>query len=285
MFEQFTARAREVMKLARQESERLHGEYIGTEHFLLGLIKEGNGEAAKVLQSLHVDTDNLRTEVEKLVESGPGTVTKGRLSLTPQAINVVQYAMKEAHHLNHNYVGAEHILTGLLCEREGVAAQVLNNRGVTLEGVRASILSLLGPSTFDRTQGDGGEGMGKSEESAAEPPAVCSACGYPRIVRVLWNWVHLWGKMAEDVRSGKAILGSRYGGAGPPWVCLQCVPEWSEVHRLATLEWQWLLAKEEALNSREFEKAELCRDAQDEVRQRLSCVVEELSKTQRNPST
>ncbi len=176
MFEQFTARAREVMKLAREESERLHGEYIGTEHFLLGLINEGKGEAAKVLQSLHVDVDNLRVEVEKLVESGPGTVTKGQLSLTPQAINVVQYAMKEAHHLNHNYVGAEHILTGLLCEREGVAARVLNNRGVTLEGVRAQVVSLLGSATR-------GEGF---ETRKATMPTVCPYCGQPRLQG--WKW-------------------------------------------------------------------------------------------------
>ena len=280
MHEHFTDRAGKVMQIAKSESQRYNSEYIGTEHILLGLVKAGNGVAAKVLQKLQIDLDNIRMEVEKLVQSGPEMVTTGKLSPTPQAGNVIRYSMEEARILDCGFVGTGHILVGLLREREGVAAHVLNKCGVKLVDVRARILSLLAPPTLDHTKRDGDERIEELDEVVAELPAVCPKCGQSRIVRVLWNWVHLWGQKAEDVRSGKALLGSRSGGTGPPWVCLECVPEWSEVHRLSTLEWQWLLAKEAALTSGEFEKAELCRDAQDEVRQRLLCVVDDLLKTQ-----
>ena len=109
---------------------------------------------------------------------------------------------------------------------------------------------------------------------------MCPKCGQPRVVRVLWKWVHLWGQKEEDVHSGKAILGSRFGEDGPPWVCLQCAPGWSEVHRLATQEWEWQLAKEAAVAAKEFEKAAWYRDSQLELRQRMSAVVAELLKSQ-----
>ena len=108
------------------------------------------------------------------------------------------------------------------------------------------------------------------------PPAVCPKCGQPRVVRVLWNWVHLWGQKEEDVRSGKAILAARDNAGGPPWVCLQCTPGWAEVHRLAMQEWEWQLAKEAAVAATEFEKAAWYRDCQDELWQRMMAVVEEL---------
>jgi ATP-dependent Clp protease ATP-binding subunit ClpC len=132
------------MQLANQEAQRFNHEYIGTEHILLGLIKEGSGVAANVLKNLDVDLRKIRLEVEKLVQSGPDMVTMGKLPQTPRAKKVIEYSMEEARNLNHNYVGTEHILLGLLREQEGVAAQVLMNLGLKLEEVREEVLNLLG---------------------------------------------------------------------------------------------------------------------------------------------
>ena len=144
MFERFTDRARKVMALANQEAQRFNHEYIGTEHILLGLVKEGSGVGATVLKNLEVDIKKLRLEVEKLVKSGPDMVTMGKLPQTPRAKKVIEYAIEEARSLNHNYVGTEHILLGLLRESEGIAAQVLMNLGLKLEDVRQEVLNLLG---------------------------------------------------------------------------------------------------------------------------------------------
>ena len=144
MFERFTDRARKVMALANQEAQRFNHEYIGTEHILLGLVKEGTGVGANVLKNLDVDLHKVRLEVERLVKSGPEMVTMGKLPQTPRAKKVIEYAIEEAHNLNHNYVGTEHVLLGLLREKEGVAAQVLMNMGLKLEDVREEVLQLLG---------------------------------------------------------------------------------------------------------------------------------------------
>ncbi|MCC6240170.1 MAG: ATP-dependent Clp protease ATP-binding subunit [Phycisphaerales bacterium] len=159
MFERFTDRARKVMALANQEAQRFNHEYIGTEHILLGLVKEGSGVGANVLKNLDVDLRKVRLEVEKLVKSGPDMVTMGKLPQTPRAKKVIEYAIEEARNLNHNYVGTEHLLLGLLREHDGVAAQVLMNLGLKLEDVREEVLSLLGagveneetPSNSDKT--------------------------------------------------------------------------------------------------------------------------------------
>jgi ATP-dependent Clp protease ATP-binding subunit ClpC len=144
MYERFTDRARKVMQLANQEAQRFNHEYIGTEHILLGLVKEGSGVAANVLKNLDVDLRKIRIEVEKIVQTGPDMVTMGKLPQTPRAKKVIEYAMDEARNLNHNYVGTEHLLLGLLREQEGVAAQVLMNLGMKLEDVREEVLNLLG---------------------------------------------------------------------------------------------------------------------------------------------
>jgi len=144
MFERFTDRARKVMALANQEAQRFNHEYIGTEHILLGLIKEGSGVAANVLKNLEIDLKKIRIEVEKNVPSGPDMVTMGKLPYTPRAKKVIELAFEEARSLGHNYVGTEHLLLGLLREHEGVAARVLMNLGLNLEDVREEILNLLG---------------------------------------------------------------------------------------------------------------------------------------------
>ena len=169
MYERFTDRARKVMQLANQEAQRFNHEYIGTEHVLLGLIKEGSGVAANVLKNLDVDLRKIRLEVEKLVQSGPDMVTMGKLPQTPRAKKVIEYSMEEARNLNHNYVGTEHILLGLLREQEGVAAQVLMNLGLKLEEVREEVLNLLGHG-LEGAEGSerGGRGGSGGEEASGE---------------------------------------------------------------------------------------------------------------------
>jgi ATP-dependent Clp protease ATP-binding subunit ClpC len=153
MYERFTDRARKVMQLANQEAQRFNHEYIGTEHILLGLIKEAGGVAANVLRRLDIDLRKVRLEVERIVQSGRDTETMGNLPRTPRAKKVLEYTMEEAGNLNHNYVGTEHILLGLLREEEGVAAQVLMNLGVKPEFIRSEVLSLLGHDTQTRERG------------------------------------------------------------------------------------------------------------------------------------
>jgi hypothetical protein len=268
MYERFTDRARKVMQLANQEAQRFNHEYIGTEHILLGLTMVGSGVAALALKSLGADLPEIRREVEKLVQPGPDTVVAaGKLPLTPRGKKAIEAAMEEAHNLKHEHVGTEHILLGLLRDEEFVSTQVFLNRGLRLETVRAAVLAVLSLPDFKPD---------KTADEVPEPPAVCPKCGQPRVVRVLWNWVHLWGQKEEDVRSGKAILAARDNAGGPPWVCLQCAPGWAEVHRLAMQEWEWQLAKETAVAAAEFEKAAWYRDCQDELWQRMMAVVEEL---------
>ena len=144
MFERFTDRARKVMALANQEAQRFNHEYVGTEHILLGLVKEGQGVAANVLHNLQVDLKKIRLEVEKIVKSGPNMVTMGKLPQTPRAKKVIEFAIEEARNLGHNYVGTEHLLLGLLREHDGVAAQVLMNLGLKLDDVRTEVLNILG---------------------------------------------------------------------------------------------------------------------------------------------
>lgn len=144
MYEQFTDRARKVMQLANQEAQRFNHEYIGTEHVLLGLIKEPSGVAGRVLESLKADLGKVRIEVEKLVTPGPEMVTMGKLPLTPRTKKVINYATDEARGLGHNYVGTEHLLLGLVREEEGIAAQVLATLGIDAEVVRKEVAAFIG---------------------------------------------------------------------------------------------------------------------------------------------
>ena len=147
MLERFTERARKVILLAKEESKRFNHDYIGTEHILLGLIREGEGVAAAVLQSLGLSLDRIRLEVEKLVQPGPSTMVSGDIPFTPTAKKVLDLATEEARALGHNYIGTEHLLLGLIREGEGVASQVLLNLGLDLQKVRSEILELLGSTT------------------------------------------------------------------------------------------------------------------------------------------
>jgi ATP-dependent Clp protease ATP-binding subunit ClpC len=132
------------MQLARQEATRFNHDAIGTEHILLGLVQEGSGVAATVLRNLNVDLSKIRHEVEKIVQAGPTMVTMGQIPFTPRAKKVLELAVEEARNLGHNYIGTEHLLLGLLRERDGKAADVLTNLGLKLEEVREEVLEFLG---------------------------------------------------------------------------------------------------------------------------------------------
>ncbi len=168
MFDKFTDRARKVMALAREEAKRFNHEYIGTEHILLGLVKEGSGVAANVLQNLDIDLKKIRMEVEKIVQAGPDLVSVGQLPFTPRVKKVLEYAMEEAKAMGHNYIGTEHQLLGLLREHEGVAAQVLLNLGVKLEDVREEVIELLGAETTQGAGREKEEKRGKSKTPALD---------------------------------------------------------------------------------------------------------------------
>lgn len=155
MYERFTDRARKVMQLANQEAQKLNHEYVGTEHLLLGLEREGGGVATRVLQDLGVDMNRIRREVESLVKPGPEMVTMGKLPQTPRVKKAIEAAMEEARDLGHNYVGTDHILLGLLREAEGIAPTVLMNLGVNLDAARTAVRKVLCDGATD-----GGEAGG-----------------------------------------------------------------------------------------------------------------------------
>jgi hypothetical protein len=154
MYERFTDRVRKVMQLANQEAQRLSHEYIGTEHILLGLVKEGSGVAANVLKNLDIDLRKIETRVEAIAQTGPKleTAMMGRLSHTPLVKKVIECSIEEARSLNHNYVGTEHLLLGLIREPEGLASEALQAEGLSADIIRKEILRMLGQvKAFDET--------------------------------------------------------------------------------------------------------------------------------------
>src|SRR5690554_4304000 len=160
----FTDRVRKVLAMAREEAIRLQHDYVGTEHILLGLIREGEGMAAAVLMNLNVDLEQIHERIEESVRKGKATIALGELPYTSRAKKVLEYAMAEARELNHSYVGTEHLLLGLLREEKGIAAQVLNSLGVSLEDARAETLKMLG-SDVNPSQPTGGSGSGGGSSS------------------------------------------------------------------------------------------------------------------------
>ncbi|HEX6882769.1 MAG TPA: ATP-dependent Clp protease ATP-binding subunit [Planctomycetota bacterium] len=174
MFDRFTDRAKKVMNLARQEAQRFNHEYLGTEHILLGLVQEGSGVAANVLRNMNIDLAKIRTEVEKLVKTGPSVVTMGQLPFTPRAKKVLELSMEEAGNLGHNYIGTEHLLLGLIKENEGIAAKVLTNLGVKLEDVREEVLEFLGAEHGEEEEEEQSEQPigGQQGQSKSKTPAL-----------------------------------------------------------------------------------------------------------------
>lgn len=180
MFDKFTNRAKQVIKLAKKEAQRLNHNYLGTEHVLLGLLKLGQGVAVNVLRNLNIDFETVRSEVEKLVGYGPEIQVYGDPALTGKVKNVFGYANEEAANLNHNYVGTEHLLLGLLRQTDGVAAQVLENLNVNLKEVRKEVLKEL--ETFNlqlppisglgQTPGQPGSGQNKPPYDKSQIPGA-----------------------------------------------------------------------------------------------------------------
>ncbi len=144
-FDKFTERARKVLQLAQEEAQRFNHNYIGTEHLLLGLVREGEGVAAKVLANLGVELNKVRSAVEFIIGRGDRTVT-GDIGLTPRAKKVIELSVDEARRLNHHYIGTEHLLLGLVREGEGIAAGVLESLGVSLDKVRSQVIYVLNQS-------------------------------------------------------------------------------------------------------------------------------------------
>src|SRR2546425_811070 len=175
----FTDRVRKVLQMAREEAARLHHEYVGTEHILLGLIREGEGVAAAVLTNLNVDLEEIQQKIEETVKKGKAAAAAGPdLPYTSRAKKVLELAMSEARELNHSYVGTEHLLLGLLREEKGIAAQVLTDAGVNLEQARAETLRLLG-SEMPSASAPGGSGPQPSapkSEKKSKTPALDHFC-------------------------------------------------------------------------------------------------------------
>jgi ATP-dependent Clp protease ATP-binding subunit ClpC len=153
MFDKFTERAKKVINLAREEAGRLGHDYIGTEHILLGLIREGGGVAAAVLENLGLDLERIKLEVEKSITMGGGTLTLGEVPFTPRAKRVLELAVEEAQTLGHNYIGTEHLLLGLVREGEGVASKVLEQFNLRIDKAREMTIYLLGGNLPKYTQG------------------------------------------------------------------------------------------------------------------------------------
>jgi len=154
MFNRFTERARKVLVLSKEEARRFSHDYIGTEHILLGLIREGEGVACAVLQNLGIDLERLRIEIEKLLPTGSATSVLGDIPFTPRSKKALELSAEEARSLGHNYIGTEHILLGLLREEEGIASQVLFSLGVDLRKIRKEISALLGGEGSSQVSGN-----------------------------------------------------------------------------------------------------------------------------------
>jgi Clp amino terminal domain, pathogenicity island component len=179
-FDKFTERARKVLTLAQEEARSFNHNYIGTEHLLLGLIREGGGVAAKVLRSLGVELDKVRSQVEFIIGRGDRMIA-GEIGLTPRSKKVIELAVDEARRLGHHNIGTEHLLLGLVREGEGVAAGVLERLGVNLERVRTQTIKVLSQGRPD--QGAAREGRGPSDSGALPemqrgPKSACGVAGW-----------------------------------------------------------------------------------------------------------
>jgi len=150
VFERFTERARRVIILAREEAGRFRHDFVGTEHVLLGLIRDGEGIATAVLQRLGLRLETVKAEVERALAGFPKTLTFGEVPFTPQAKRVLELSIEEARQLGHNYIGTEHLLLGLMKEGQSIAAKILESLGARLDEVRQETLALLGDQYYPR---------------------------------------------------------------------------------------------------------------------------------------
>jgi ATP-dependent Clp protease ATP-binding subunit ClpC len=193
MFERFTERARRVIILAQDEAKRLNHSAVGTEHILLGIVREGEGVASKVLESLHISPERIRAEIESAIGRGDRTPYE-EVTFTPRAKKVLELALDEARRLGHNYIGTEHLLLGLIREGEGVAARVLEAMGADLERVRAQVVYLLGeegtstytrPSSKTPTLDEFGRDLTKMAREGKLDPVIGREREIERVIQVL----------------------------------------------------------------------------------------------------
>jgi ATP-dependent Clp protease ATP-binding subunit ClpC len=187
VFERFTDRARRVVVLAQEEARLVNHNYIGTEHLLLGLLREEEGVAAKALSSMDISLDDVRRQIEEIIGRGE-TLPTGHIPFTPRAKKVLELSLRESIQLGHNYIGTEHLLLGLVREGEGVAAQVLVKQGASLDAVRGAVLKLL--ETMRETPPEvraaaerviESQGQATEEQPEVEPGRwpVCPRCRKP----------------------------------------------------------------------------------------------------------
>ncbi len=194
MFERFTDRARRVVVLAQEEARMLNHNYIGTEHILLGLIHEGEGVAAKALESLGISLEAVRQQVEEIIGQGQ-QAPSGHIPFTPRAKKVLELSLREALQLGHNYIGTEHILLGLIREGEGVAAQVLVKLGADLNRVRQQVIQLLHgyqgkePAGEGKEPAGGGPRLGKRERARLMDDALGRIAALDRRLAAIERWV------------------------------------------------------------------------------------------------
>ena len=189
MFERFTERARQVVVYAQDEARGLRHNYIGTEHLLLGLLREEEGLAARVLESLHVTVEKVRAQVARVVGEGDEAAT-GQIPFTPRAKKVLELSLREALSLNHNYIATEHILLGLLREGQGVAARILLDFDADADKIRGELSRLLG-----------GKGIAPIEQ----PPRPSGWTGYGPPARPAWSPL-LLGWLLFGLSLGAGIL-------------------------------------------------------------------------------
>src|SRR5262245_8070344 len=191
MFERFTDRARRVVVLAQEEARMLNHNYIGTEHILLGLIHEGEGVAAKALESMDISLEAVRAQIEDIIGQGQAAPT-GHIPFTPRAKKVLELSLREALQLGHNYIGTEHILLGLIREGEGVAAQVLQKLGADLNTARNRVVAQVG---------------GYSGAWQDAPAAESIAGGQPSLPALRWRVVRALDRLGDLEAQVVAVRG------------------------------------------------------------------------------
>lgn len=249
MLERFTDRARKVISLANQEAQRLHHEFIGTEHVLLGIVEEGAGVAAHVLKELGYDLGRIREAVMGMIQPGEPYTAIGKLPQTPRVRHVIELAIKEARSTHHHHVGTEHLLIGLMLADDGVAARALNSMGLDLEHVRAKVHEVLGEvgeggtarvrvepeliETFDNPHPDRNYLI---EHVASEFTSLCPKTGQPDFGTVSVRYIA--DEKCIELKSLKMYLQS-YRSVGVFYedvtnrilddLVAACAPRWMEV--------------------------------------------------------
>ena len=218
MFERFTERARQVVVLAQDEARALKHNYIGTEHILLGLLREEEGLAARGLASLEVTLEEVRRRVEEIVGVGE-EVTAGQIPFTPRAKKVLELALREALSIGHNYIGTEHILLGLVRENDGVAAAILLDLGLDAERVRGEVITTLGPGAIGAPIGAPGRRRCRARRGLTTTAALHPAWEYRVETRTpidqTWlNEVGAEGWELVDIEAGTLVFKRRCGRPG-----------------------------------------------------------------------